>query len=53
MDVNGSNLHTDSEPKSVGLVSGLVATWCWVCIHHMNRVNSHSLTVGMPWLTAL
>jgi len=28
--------------KSVGLVCGLTATRCSVCIHQMNRVNSRS-----------
>ena len=33
-------LPADSQPKSIGLVWGLAATWGSVCIHHMNRVNS-------------
>ena len=43
MDVDGSShLSADSQPKSVGLVSGLAATRRSVCIHQMNRVNSRS-----------
>ena len=37
-----SHLSADSQPKSVGLVWGLVATRRSVCIHQMNRVNSRS-----------
>ena len=40
-------LPADSQPKSIGLVSGLAATWRWVCIHHMNRVNSSN--GATPW----
>ena len=32
----------DSQPKSIGLVWGLAATWRSVCIHQMNRVNSRN-----------
>jgi len=43
VDVDGSShLSADSQPKSVGLVRGLAATRRSVCIHQMNRVNSHS-----------
>jgi len=43
VDVDGgSHLSTDSQPKSVGLVWGLAATWRSVCIHQMNWVNSRS-----------
>jgi len=43
VDVDGSShLSANSQPKSVGLVWGLAATWCSVCIHHMNRLNSRS-----------
>ena len=43
VDVDGSShLLADSQPKSVGLVCGLAATRRSVCIHQMNRVNSHS-----------
>ena len=43
VDVDGSShLSADSQPKSVGLVSGLAATRRSVCIHQMNRVNSRS-----------
>ena len=42
-NVDGSSLPADLRPKSIGLVWGLVATtWCWVCIHQMNRVNSQN-----------
>jgi len=30
MVVDGSSLPADSQPKSVGLVWGLAATWHWV-----------------------
>jgi len=43
VDVDGSShLSADSQPKLVGLVSGLAATRRSVCIHQMNRVNSCS-----------
>ena len=43
VDVDGSShLSADSQPKLVGLVRGLAATWRSVCIHQMNWVNSHS-----------
>jgi len=43
VEVDGSShLSADSQPKSVGLVWGLAATRRSVCIHQMNRVNSHS-----------
>jgi len=41
------NLSADSQPKSVGLVQGLAATWRSVCIHQMNRVNSRNDYVMM------
>ena len=47
VDVDDSSLPADSQPKSIGLVWGLAVTWRWVCIHHMNRVNS--LNGTMPW----
>jgi len=31
VDVNDSSLLADSQPKSVGLIWGLVATRCSVC----------------------
>jgi len=41
VDVDGScQFPVDSQPKSIGLVWALVATWHSVCIHQMNRVNS-------------
>ena len=40
-------LPADSQPKFIGLVWGLAATWRWVCIHHMNRVNSRN--GATPW----
>jgi len=39
---DSSHLLADSQPKSVGLVWGLAATWRSVCIHHINWVNSRS-----------
>jgi len=43
VDVDGSShLSVDLQAKSVGLVWGLAATRRSVCIHQMNRVNSHS-----------
>ena len=40
-------LPADSQPKSIGLVWGLAATWRWVCIHHMHPVNSRN--GATPW----
>ena len=40
-------LLADSQPKSIGLVWVLAATWRWVCIHHMNRMNSRN--GATPW----
>jgi len=34
-----NSLLVDSQPKLIGLVWGLAATWCSVYIHQMNRVN--------------
>jgi len=43
VDVDGScQFSADSQPKSIGLVWGLVAIRRWVYIHHMNRVNSRN-----------
>jgi len=43
VDVDGSyQFSADSQPKSVGLVWGLAATWRSVCIHQVNSVNSRS-----------
>ena len=43
MDVDGNcQFSAESQPKSVGLVWELAATWCSVCIHQMNLVNSHN-----------
>ena len=47
VDVDDSSLLADSQPKSIGLVWGLAATWRWVCIHHINRVNFRN--GAMPW----
>jgi len=49
-----ANLSADSQPKSVGLVWGLAATQRSVCIHQMNRVNSHitdyvMMTAPLSW----
>jgi len=41
VDVDGtSRFPADSQPKSIGLVWGLAATWRSVYIHQMNRMNS-------------
>jgi len=40
--LDGGGLQVESQRKSVGLVWGLAATWHLVCIHQMNRVNSHT-----------
>jgi len=48
--VDGSSLQADSQPKSVGLVLGLVATWHSICIHRLNWVNSRN---GLAMITAL
>jgi len=43
VDVDSScQFSVDSQPKSIVLVLGLVATQRSVCIHQMNRVNSRS-----------
>jgi len=43
VDVDGSCLFSvDSQPKSIGLIWGLVATRRSVYIHQMNRVNSRN-----------
>jgi len=41
-----NSLQVDAQCKSTGLVWGLAAEWRWVCIHHMNWMNScnHSNT---------
>jgi len=36
---DSSHLSADSQRKLIGLVWGLAATWCSVCIHQMNWVN--------------
>jgi len=46
VDVDGSSLPADSQPKLVDLVCGLMATWRLVCIHQMIRVNSRN---AVPW----
>jgi len=48
--VDDGSLQVDSQPKSVGLVWGLEAAWHRVCIHRMNRVNSHN---GFAMMTAV
>ena len=47
VDVDDSSLPADSQPKTIGLVCGLAATWRSVCIHQMNRVNSRN--GATPW----
>jgi len=43
VDVDGSwQFSADSQPESIGLISGLAATRRSVYIHQINRVNSHS-----------
>jgi len=42
VDVDGSSLPADSQPKLFGLVWGFVATWRSVCIHQTNLVNSRT-----------
>jgi len=47
--VDGSSIHAgNSQNKWVGLVRGLVATWCWVCIHRMNHVMTAVLHSSRP-----
>jgi len=46
VDVDGSSLLADSQPKLVGLVWGLAAIWCSVCIHQIDYMNSRN---GLPW----
>jgi len=40
VDVDVSSLPVNLQPKSVGLIWGLAATWHSVCIQPMNQVNS-------------
>ena len=50
MGVDGRGLQADSYLKSVGFAWGLAATWRWVCIYEMNRVNSgsgHAITAPL------
>jgi len=49
VDVDGSSLPADSQPKSVGLVWVLAVIWRSVCIHQMNPVNSCN---GLAMMTA-
>ena len=43
VDVDDScQFSADSQPKSIGLVWGLAATWRLVYIHQMTRVNSRN-----------
>jgi len=43
VDVDDScQFSADSQPKSIGLVSGLAATQRSVYIHQMNRMNSRN-----------
>jgi len=45
VDVDSSSLPADSQAKSIDLVLGLAAIWRSVCIHQMNRVNSHKAVI--------
>jgi len=40
--VDDGSLQADSQSRSFGLVCLRVGSWCLVCIHRMNRVNSHN-----------
>jgi len=42
VDVDDGSLQANSQLKSVSMVWGLTAIWRLVCIHRMNRVNSHN-----------
>jgi len=37
VDVDGSNLLADSQPKLLELVLVLAAIWCSVCIHQLSQ----------------
>jgi len=50
VSVDDGSLQADSQPKSVGFIWRLAAVWHLVCIHRMNRVNSHT---GLALMTAL
>jgi len=50
VDVNDNGLQAGSQPKSLGLVWGSASTWCWVCIHQINWLNS---CYGSATMTAL
>jgi len=39
--VGGNSQQADSQPKSVGLVWRLAATWHLVCINHINHAILH------------
>ena len=41
VSVDDGSLQVDSQSTSVDLVWGLVTAWRSVCIHRVNRVNSH------------
>jgi len=45
--VTSSSLQTESQPKLVGLVWKLAATWNSVCVHQMNQVSSHNSSAVM------
>ena len=49
VDVDGSSLPVDLQPKLADLVWGLAATWRSLYIHQMNRVNSRN---GLAMITA-
>ena len=42
VDVDGSSIPVDSQPKLIGLVRGLAATWRSVSILQVNGVNSRN-----------
>ena len=42
VDVVAAQFLADSQPKSIGLVWWLAATWCSLCVHQINGMNSRN-----------
>jgi len=51
--VDNGCLKVDSQLTLVGLVWGLAAGWCLVCIHWMNRVDTNSCTMTQLYCTVI
>jgi len=48
--VIGSSLMADSQPSWLALARGWTTTWCWVCIHHVNRLT---ISIDLPFASLL